>query len=97
VDIPEGETREVTLHDGSRIVLKKLGRDYDPGDKMQAVRTLHEAAGNGHIVTGILYLDTSRPNFIDLLNMVDEPLATLPEERVRPPKAALDELMAELR
>lgn len=97
VEIPEGEAREVTLHDGSRIVLRKLGRDYDPGDRMQAVRTLHEAAEQGQVVTGILYLDTSRPTFIDLLNLVDEPLATLPEDRVRPPQAALDELMAELR
>jgi len=97
VEIPEGETREVALHDGSRIVLKKLGQDYDPGDKMLAIRTLHEAAGKGQVVTGILHLDTSRPTFIDLLNLVVEPLATLPEERVRPPKAALDELMAELR
>jgi len=97
VEIPEGEAREVTLHDGSRIILKKLGHDYDPTDKMLAIQTLHEASGKGQIVTGILYLATGRPTFIDLLNLVDEPLATLPEERVRPPKAALDDLMAELR
>jgi 2-oxoglutarate ferredoxin oxidoreductase subunit beta len=28
-----------------------------------------------------------------LLNVVDEPLATLPESRVRPPKEVLDEVM----
>jgi 2-oxoglutarate ferredoxin oxidoreductase subunit beta len=97
VEIPEGEAREVTLHDGSRIILKKLGHDYDPTDRMLAIQTLHEAAGKGQIATGILYLAIGRPTFIDLLNLVDEPLATLPEERVRPPKATLDELMAELR
>ena len=43
VEIEEGEVREVDLHDGSRIVLKKLGRDYDPTDKMRAIQTLHEA------------------------------------------------------
>jgi hypothetical protein len=34
-----------------------------------------------------------KPTFIDLLNVVDEPLATLP----RPPKSALDALMATLK
>ncbi len=97
VEIEEGEVREVTLHDGSKIVLKKLGRDYDPADKMRAVQTLHEASGSGHVVTGLIYLDTSRPAFTDLLNLVDEPLATLPEVRVRPSKEALDAVMEELR
>ena len=32
-----------------------------------------------------------------LLNLVDEPLATLPLERVRPPREALDEIMEALR
>jgi 2-oxoglutarate ferredoxin oxidoreductase subunit beta len=41
-------------------------------------------------------VETGRQNFIELLNLVDEPLATLPESRVRPPKSALDEVMAEL-
>ncbi len=97
VEIEEGEVREVTLHDGSRIVLKKLGRDYDPTDKMRAIQTLHEASESGHVVTGLLYVDTSRPTLIDLLNLIDEPLATLPESRVRPSQAALDEAMEELR
>ena len=97
VEIEEGEVREVTLHDGSRIVLKKLGPDYDPTDKMCAVRTLHEASVSGQIVTGILYVDTTRPTLIDLLNLIDEPLATLPESRVRPSPAALEEAMEELR
>ena len=42
-------------------------------------------------------MNTTRPTFIDLLNLVDEPLATLPESKVRPSQAALDEVMEELR
>jgi 2-oxoglutarate/2-oxoacid ferredoxin oxidoreductase subunit beta len=97
VNIEEGEVREVALHDGSRIMLKKLARDYDPADKMRAIQTLHEASSIGHVVTGLVYLDTSRPTFIDMLNVLDEPLATLPESKVRPPQAAFDALMEELR
>lgn len=97
VDYPEGQAQEVILHDGSRIILKKLGRDYDPTDKMAAVRAIHEAERDGHVITGILYLDREREAFTDLLNLADEPLATLPESKVRPPKETLDEIMEELR
>jgi len=97
VEIPEGEAREVTLHDGSRIVFKKLSRDYDPTDKLRAIHTLHESAASGQVVTGLIYVDPNRPTLIDLLNLVDEPLATLPLERVRPPREALEQIMEELR
>ncbi len=97
VEMAEGEAREITMHDGSKIVLKKLGRDYDPTDRLKAIQTLHETAAAGQVVTGMLYLDVNRPSFIDLLNTVDEPLATLPESQVRPGREALEEIMAELR
>lgn len=97
VEIPEGAVREVTLHDGSRLRLKKLAADYDPSDKLRALQVIHEAAQRSEVVTGVLYLDTSKKHFAQLLNLVDEPLATLPESRVRPPRAALDQIMAELR
>jgi len=42
-------------------------------------------------------VETEKPNFIDLLNQVDEPLATLPELKVRPPQAVLDQVMEDLR
>ncbi len=97
VDYGEGESREVALHDGSRLVLRKVGKDYDPTDKLVAVQTIHEAHRNGHVLTGLLYLDSARENFIDLLNLVDEPLATLPESRTRPSRQALESIMEELR
>ena len=97
VDYPEGEVREIALHDGSRLLLKKLGRDYDPADRMNALRTINEAEISGHVVTGILYLDSTRKHFMDLLNVTDEPLGTLPESKTRPPREVLDRIMAELR
>jgi 2-oxoglutarate ferredoxin oxidoreductase subunit beta len=45
------------------------------------------------VLTGVFYVDTQQPDFSTLLNMVDEPLATLPEERVRPSRAVLAEIM----
>jgi 2-oxoglutarate ferredoxin oxidoreductase subunit beta len=56
-----------------------------------------EAQQKGEILTGVFYVDTQKPSFTDLLNLVDEPLGTLPESRVRPPKSVLDDVMQRLR
>ena len=97
VDYDSGEIYEVEMHDGSNLRLRKLLEDYDPTDKANAVRTLMEAHDNDEILTGIFYINTEKPTFIDLLNIVDEPLGTLPESLTRPPKSALDALMATLK
>jgi 2-oxoglutarate/2-oxoacid ferredoxin oxidoreductase subunit beta len=96
VDYDSGEVYDVQMHDGSQLRLRKLLEDYDPTDKANAVRTLMEAQEKGEILTGVFYIDTKKPTFIDLLNVVDDPLATLPESVTRPPKQALESLMANL-
>jgi len=97
VEIPEGEVTDVELHDGSHLRIRKLERDYNPTDRLAALASLEEAAAKGEVLTGLLYLNTTGPTFIDMLNLVDEPLATLPQSRIRPSQAALDEVMEELR
>jgi 2-oxoglutarate ferredoxin oxidoreductase subunit beta len=96
-EIAEGEVKEVEMHDGSRLLIKKLGRDYDPTSKFDALKAIEEANKGGEVLTGVYYVDTTKPNFLDLLSIDDAPLATLPESRIRPPKEALDEAMEELR
>ena len=39
----EGEAKEVTMHDGSTVILKKLEHDYDPTNRAEAMRILEEA------------------------------------------------------
>jgi 2-oxoglutarate ferredoxin oxidoreductase subunit beta len=97
VEYEPGTTREVTLHDGSKLYLKKLDGDYDPTDKLQAVRVLHETVRRGEYATGLLYVEPSKRDFCSLLNLVDEPLSQLPLERVRPPREALEEIMEKQR
>ena len=84
------------MHDGSQLRLRKLLEDYDPTNKANAVRTLMEAHEKEEILTGVFYINTQKPTFIDQLDMVEEPLATLPESLTRPPKSALESLMANL-
>ncbi len=91
-----GTTQEVTLHDGSRLYLKKLDESYNPTDKLQAQRVLHETHGRGEFATGLIYVEPVTDDFITTLNLVDEPLAALSEEQVRPPRAVLNEIMESL-
>jgi 2-oxoglutarate/2-oxoacid ferredoxin oxidoreductase subunit beta len=97
VEIPEGEAIDVKMHDGSHLRIRKLDRDFDPTNRLAALAALEEADAKGEVLTGVLYVNTAKPTFTDLLNLADEPLATLPESRVRPGKAVLDEVMEELR
>jgi 2-oxoglutarate ferredoxin oxidoreductase subunit beta len=97
VDYEPGTTREVTMPDGSHIVLKKLAEDYDPTNANRAIATIREARDEMKFVTGLLYVNTGTHRFDQEMRLVDEPLATLPLDRVRPPKSVLDAIMASYR
>ena len=97
VDYDPGTTFDVRMHDGSHLRLRKLHEDYDPANKINAVKNLMEAHEKGEVLTGIFYIDTQKPNFVDLLHVTETPLAHLPQDAVRPPQRVLDEVMESLR
>ena len=97
VDYDAGTTTSVTLHNGSKILLTKMAEDYAPTDKGKALQMMHETARRGEYATGILYIEPNKQDFVDMLGMVDEPLAFLEQSRTRPGKAALDEIMESFR
>ena len=96
VDYEPGSVQEVVMHDGSKITLKKTDNDYDPKDRAKAIATIHKANAERQFLTGLLYVDESNHSFSDVVHIVDEPLATLPQSKVRPPKSALEEIMKSL-
>jgi 2-oxoglutarate ferredoxin oxidoreductase subunit beta len=97
IDYDPGTTTAVTLHNGSKLLLSKLSADYNPTDKHRALSLLRETASRDEFATGILYIEPDKQDFIELLGLVDEPLASLDTARVRPGKAALDEIMESFR
>jgi 2-oxoglutarate ferredoxin oxidoreductase subunit beta len=97
VEYDPGTTVNVTMHDGSHLQLRKLEEDYDPTNRIQAITRLTEAHDKGEVLTGLFYVNTKAPSFLDMLNMVDQPLATLPESVTRPGREALEAAMEELR
>jgi 2-oxoglutarate ferredoxin oxidoreductase subunit beta len=96
VDYNEGEVKDVEMHDGSHIRLRKAGHDFDPTNKTEALNLLRRCYESGEFLTGLIYVNEEKPDFLSLLNMVDEPLATLPQERVQPTPEDLKEIMADL-
>jgi 2-oxoglutarate ferredoxin oxidoreductase subunit beta len=97
VDYEPGEGFEATMHDGSHLLLRKLEKDYDPSSRVTALRRLAEATERQEVLTGVFYIDPAAPDFLELLHMTDQPLATLPAELTRPPREALGRAMEELR
>jgi len=97
VEIPEGQVMDVAMHDGSHLRIRKLARDFDPTDRLASLAALEEAEKKGEVLTGVLYVNTQKPTFMELLNVVDKPLGTLPESATRPPRSVLDQVMEELR
>ncbi len=97
VDYDPGATVDVQLHDGSHVRLKKLPADFDPTNRLAAIQLLHESRSKHEILTGIFLVDVHSKNFLELLSLVEEPLASLSEHDLRPSEGVLEEIMAELR
>jgi 2-oxoglutarate/2-oxoacid ferredoxin oxidoreductase subunit beta len=97
VEYEPGTTQVLDMHDGSKITLKKLERDYDALNKAEALRLIRDANAKGEFLTGLLYIDPTKPDFTQVLNMHDEPLASLSADRIRPSREALEDIMESLR
>jgi len=97
IDYDPGETQDVQMHDGSHLRLRKLDNFYDATDSQKALAAIEESRRKNEVLTGILYVNPAGKTFPDLLRMVDEPLVHLPQELTRPGRAALEEIMEELR
>jgi len=90
---PADAVIEVEMHDGSYVRLKKLGKDYDPRSKAQAISLLEESQREELFLTGLLYYEEPRATLWDIEQLVDKPLASLTEAESRPSKEKLDALM----
>jgi 2-oxoglutarate ferredoxin oxidoreductase subunit beta len=83
-EFTEGSVREVSMHDGSTLLLKKIEKDYDPTIRANAFQMLESAQLNNWLVTGLLYIDESKPTLTETFNLVDMPLNRLADPDLRP-------------
>jgi len=97
VEYEEGETKAVELHDGSQIMLRKLDGKHDPTNRAAAITLLDEAREKQQFITGLIYLNPARASLATAANLIDSPLAWLPESRTRPSRESLDKIVASLK
>jgi 2-oxoglutarate ferredoxin oxidoreductase subunit beta len=97
VEYDPGTTQDVALHDGSHIRLRKLREDYDATDPMAALGLLHDGQQKGEFLTGLIYVEPTKKDFLSLLQLPEQPLAVIADEKVRPPRESLDQMMEELK
>ena len=79
-----GTVRNVMLHDGSWVRLRKVAEDYDPTDRDPAYAYIRERQKAGEVVTGLLYLSPDSRDMHDQSNTVATPLVQLPYEALCP-------------
>jgi 2-oxoglutarate ferredoxin oxidoreductase subunit beta len=96
-DYDAGTVRNVMMHDGSWVRLRKLAEDYDPTDRDRAYGYIREAQSKGEVVTGLLYIDEGPQDMHCHAGTIAEPLTTLPYESLCPGNAELQKLQARFR
>ena len=96
-EYPEGSVRDVVLHDGGMVRLRKLDASYDPADKVGAMAYLESHRAKGEVVTGLLYVDTESGDMHAALETARVPLNTLGDAELVPGNVALAGVNASLR
>jgi 2-oxoglutarate ferredoxin oxidoreductase subunit beta len=96
-DYAPGEALPVVMHDGSRIVLRKLEQNYDPTDRIAAASYIQERLRHQEVLTGLLHLGQGQREFHELNETPDEALNSLPYERLHPGAEGLRKVMARYR
>ncbi len=97
VDYDPGTTQEIQLHDGSRIRLRKLRADYDATDRAAALALCQEAQAKTEFLTGLIYVEPAKKDFIELSGIGTAPIVEIPDSGLRPSPEVLQEIMESLK
>jgi len=89
----DGEAMPVEMHDGSRIIFRKLDKQYDPTSREEAYSFLRSSVRAGEIITGLLYIDKESADMHDLSGSVERPLARIPYDELNPGAETLSTVM----
>jgi 2-oxoglutarate ferredoxin oxidoreductase subunit beta len=85
------------MHDGSRIVLRKLDGDYDPTNRATCAAIIQERLKEEEYLTGLLYLEAGQPEFHELNGTPEAALNAVPYERLSPGAAGMQKILARYR
>jgi len=97
VEYAPGEVSEVTMHDGSKLRLRKLDDNYDPYNRIAAMNYVQKRQEQGEIVTGLFYIDPHVDDCHAVMNTVDTPLNALNQAALCPGSKNLEKVNQSLR
>jgi len=93
VQYDEGTSVEVDLHEGGKVVLHKADDNFSPLDRGQSIKAINDASDKGELLTGLLYINESQPDFTETENTVIKPLNQIAFEDLCPGSEALHKLL----
>ena len=83
-EVPAGETRDISLHNGSVIRLRNSEGGHDVTDKMSALSAIADAKKDDAVMTGLLFIDPNGDELHDILGTTSKPLNQLNEKDLCP-------------
>ncbi len=96
-DYEPGSVKNVLLHDGSTLRLRKVAEEYDPTDRDRAYALIRERQRLGEVATGLLYISPDAPDMIEQSEAIAEPVYNQPFENLCPGSAELEKLQLRFR
>ena len=92
VNYKEGKSLEVNVHDGSKMVLYKLNKNYDPSSRRKAIGRINDSREKGEIITGLIYLDPNEVDLHDTLQTSKKPFNQLTKKDLSPGVKKLNQI-----
>ncbi len=92
IEYEEGDVHEVTLHDGSKLLLRKLDGDFDPTDREAAFQAVRNTRTAGEILTGLIHINTEAKSLASNSSMTATPLVSLQQDELRPVSGTLERI-----
>ena len=91
-DYEQGQSKEVTLHDGSVVHLHKADPQLDISSRRSALRLIKDYKAKDQILTGLLYMDEDSQDLHEILGTSKTPLRDLAAAELCPGQKVLDKL-----
>ena len=95
--VEPGEYRQVTMHDGSRIGLRRVDDTYDPTDRIAAISYIEKHRSEGAVVTGLLYVEESSDDMHSTLGSSERAMSEIPYDQLNPGAEALKRIQSRWR
>jgi len=92
-----GGSKQVTLHDGSVLNLRKVAEDYDATDRDKAYAYIRAKQEQNETITGLLYVNPDSQEMHEQLGTVPGSVYNLPYADLCPGSAVLSKLQEQFR